>query len=111
MGDVPQNDIPQYGLFRHQHKVLMDHADSQTDGILGGVDFTLLAKDADRPFIGLGQPVQNIHNGGFAGAIFPDEAVDFRFLYGDVYMVIGQHAGKCLGNILQFDCIGHGLTS
>ena len=59
-----------------QHEVLVDHADAEIDGFLAGTDIPCLAIDQELPAVGVVIAVQDAHQGGFAGAVLPDDAMD-----------------------------------
>ena len=69
------------------------------DGIAGGVDVDWLAADDDLALIRLVEAVQDVHQGGFAGAILPQQGMDLALLEGQVDMIIGQHTGETLGDV------------
>ena len=61
---------------RHQHEVLMDHADAGRDRIRRGADADGSPLDPDVPRIGLVEAVEDRHQRRFAGAVLADDAVD-----------------------------------
>ena len=68
------------GHHRHEHEVLVHHADAARDGIVGGVDIHLFPADQDLAFIRLIQAVEDVHQGGLAGAVFPQQGMDLALL-------------------------------
>ena len=56
------------------------------------------AIDGDFAFVRLVQTIENIHQSGLAGAIFPQQCVDFPFLQGKIHVVVGEHARKLFGD-------------
>lgn len=86
----------------HQHKVLMHHADADGHGVPGGAKRHMVSLDADLPGGGFIQAAQNVHQGAFPRAVFPQEGMDLAGLYAEAYVRIGQYAGKLLINMLHF---------
>jgi len=58
----------------HEHEMLVHHADAPGDSVAGGMQAHRPAVDADLPGVGLGQAVEDLHQGGLAGAVFPQQA-------------------------------------
>ena len=61
---------------------------------LGNGPSICLPRTMISPFVGLVQAIQDVHQGGFAGAIFPQQGMDLALFQGQVDMVIGQHAAE-----------------
>ena len=71
MGRVKTNeDVFSHGLIFDQHEMLMDHANSGSNGILGRIENYPLSKNANLPGFRTIKPHQRIHKGTLASAIF-----------------------------------------
>jgi len=97
-----QHHVFRDGENRHQHEVLVHHADAQTDRIVGLVNLRLLAADKDFAGIGLIQSVEDVHQRRFAGAVFAQQGVDFPLFQRQVNVVVGEHAGEGFGDPAEF---------
>ena len=60
----------------HQHEVLVDHADTERDGVFRCADAYNVAVHFDLPFVGAVHAEKDVRWGGFAGSIFTDNPVD-----------------------------------
>ena len=94
-----QSHVFRYGQRLHQHKVLMNHAYAMPNRIGGRLDFDGLAIEQDFPLVGLIEPVEDFHQRAFAGAVLAQQGVNFPGLHIEIDMIIGQDAGKALGDI------------
>ncbi len=66
----PKSYILGDGQGGHQHKMLMDHADPDADGIGRGMERLCLAVNENFAFIGLIEAIQLPHQRALAGAVF-----------------------------------------
>ena len=98
-GLMAQDDVLGHGEGRHQHEVLMDHADAPVDGRLGGEGGDLLPAHEQLPGRGLVDAVENVHQGGFARAVLPHQGEDLAPMDGERNVVVGQHPRKFHGNV------------
>ena len=85
--------------------MLGDHANPQVDGIFGRNDARRLAIDKNLAVIGVVQPVQDAHQGGFPRPIFAQEGMRFTLLQFEVDFVVGDHRAKTLGDLFHLDGI------
>ena len=60
------------------------------DGVTGVGEMDRLPVDADLAGVGVHQAEQDVHERGLAGAVLPEEAVDFARLEGEVHAVVSQ---------------------
>ncbi len=74
--------------------MLVNHANPRVDGIGGGVNGDFLTPHQDFPFIRLVQPVKDVHQGGFARPVFPQQCQDFTLIQFKVDVIICQYAGE-----------------
>ena len=65
---------------------------------------TLFSPDKDVSRVRLVNAVQHFHGGGFARAVFADDAVNRAPFHAQVDARSGSHASKLLGQFAQFDC-------
>ncbi|GHI55743.1 hypothetical protein Srubr_55890 [Streptomyces rubradiris] len=84
----------------------MHHADAAGDGVAGVVQDDLLAVDRDGALVRLLHAVEDLHQGGLAGAVLAAQGVDGARAYGDVDVAVGDDAGETLGDAAQFDGSG-----
>jgi hypothetical protein len=66
-GDVEAGD---------QVQLLVDHRDAERLGRPGGRGSRQAAPELDRPLVGLDDAVEDLHQGGLAGAVLADQGVD-----------------------------------
>ena len=64
------DDVLRHGAGLQQHEVLLHHADLLGDGVVRGAEVLQLAVEVDLAGGGLLQSVEDLHQGGFAGAVF-----------------------------------------
>ncbi len=86
-----------------QHEVLMHHADAGCDRVLGALDLAILAVDPDDPPIGLVEAVEDVHQGGLAGAVLADDAVDRAARDREVDVLVGVDRAEVLVDTEQLD--------
>ncbi|BFP52681.1 hypothetical protein SCMC78_24880 [Streptomyces sp. CMC78] len=80
----------------------MHHADAALDGVARVGERDLLAVDRDGALVRLLHAVEDLHQGGLAGAVLTDERVDRALADDDVDVVVGDDAGEALGDAVQF---------
>ncbi len=61
-----------------EFEVLVDHADAEGGGLAWGADLGGGVVDKDLAGGGRGEAEEDVHESGFAGAVFAEEGVDFR---------------------------------
>ena len=101
-----QDDVLRRGEHVHQLEVLVDHADAQGVGVLGGADGDLLPLHEDVPLVGEVDAGDHVHQGGLAAAVLPQQGEDLPPLHVQIDVVIGHHAAEALGDPLELDCTG-----
>ena len=106
-----EHDVLQDGEVVGEHEVLVHHADAAGDGVAGVAEGDLLAVDGDGALVRLLHAVEDLHQGGLAGAVLADEGVDGAAADGDVDVVVGDDAGEALGDAVQFDGGGRWLDA
>ena len=86
---------------RHEHEVLVDHADAGLDGAHGIVEDAFLAIDEDLAGIGLVQARQDVHERRLAGAVLAEQAEHLATVCLDRDLVVCEHAGKPFRDVAQ----------
>ncbi len=62
------------------------------------------------PLSGVIEAGEDVHQRGLAGAVFAQKRVDFAFAHGEGDVIVGDDAGKGLGDVAHFEgegCFGH----
>jgi hypothetical protein len=112
---LAEDDVLGDGQHGHEHEVLVDHADATGDRIRGTTQGDGLPVHQDLALVGLGQPVQDVHEGRLAGTVLTQQGVDLARPDLQVDAVVGDDArialrdpahleGRCLH---RFDVAGH----
>jgi hypothetical protein len=83
--------------------MLVHHAEAGLDGVLGRAQRHRLAIGQDLALVRLGQPVQDVHQGGLARAVLAEQRVDLARLDGQVDPVVGHEGAVPLGDTPQFE--------
>ena len=73
----PQGDVLGHRVILDEHEMLVNHADPQSDGIMGAANLDGASLEADLPLLGLFDPEYYLHQRGFAGPVFSQKGVDF----------------------------------
>ena len=97
-------------LRRHQHKVLVDHADAGLDGIAWRRERDRFAFDQDSAAFLAVQASQDVHQGALAGPILTQQSMDLTLAQLEIHMVVRQYAREALDNAGHLDragCIHH----
>ena len=84
----------------NQHKMLVDHADTGSNGLLGVADVQLLAVQPDLTGGGAVQAVQNVHQGGLACTVFAQQGMNVALFHRKAHIFIGNNRAKPLGYML-----------
>ena len=102
-----QHDIVEDGEILDQHEVLVHHADAEVDRFLAVADRLYFPVEQDFSAVGTVIPVQDAHQGRFAGAVFPHQAMDTALGDGEADVGVRLHMSKLLGNAAKFYCWLH----
>ncbi len=102
-GFLAEQDVVRDGQDRHQHEVLVDHADAAVDGIGRVFDVDDLAIEQDLTLVRFGQAVEDVHERRLAGAVLAQQGVDLARLHVEVDAVVGDHAGIALGDATHLE--------
>jgi hypothetical protein len=97
-----EHDVVEHRHVLDQHEVLVHHADAQADRLLAVADLLDLAVEQEIAAVGAIVTVQDAHQGRFAGAVFPHQAVDRALGDGEVDVRVRLHMSKVLGDVAKF---------
>lgn len=93
-----QGDVLRHAQGFEQREMLEHHADPQA-ARLGRIAHELMLPLPDQlARVGLGHPVDDLHQGAFAGAVFTEQGMDLPGLDTQVDPVVGQATGITLGD-------------
>ena len=97
---IAQEHILADGQQRNQGQLLVDNDDALGLAVSQRLKLAQLAVVIDLTGIGAHgiDAGQDVHQGGFAGAVFADQSVDFAPLHFQIYVVQRLDAGKLLGD-------------
>ncbi len=98
-----EQQVFEHGEALDQHELLMDHADPGSDRILRRAEANRLTVDAQFAGIGFEMPVEQPHQGRFAGAVFADNAVHLTGPDNQIDAVIRLDRAKALVDAAEFD--------
>ena len=98
---VAEEDVFGDRQHRHQGKLLVDDDDAAAFAVVDAAEVALLTLVDDSAIIGAVRinPRQHLHQGGFAGAVFPDNGVDLAFSNAQIDVRQGLHAWEGLGDV------------
>ena len=82
--------------------MLLHHPNARGNGVLGGGKAHRLALPQDLSAVCAVDAEEDIHEGGFARAVFSQQRVDLALFHRQVYMVVGVDPGKGLADLLHF---------
>ena len=95
---LAEQDVVGDRQHRHEHEVLVDHADAPADGVGRIVDRDGRAIEEDLAGVGRGQSVQDVHERGLAGPVLAEQGVDLTRPDLEVDRVVRDHARIALGD-------------
>ena len=107
---LAQDDVLQHAEGRHQHEVLVHHADAPGDGVPRVLDGHRLVAQADGAGVRPVQAVEDLHQGGLARAVLAHQGVDFAGGEVEGDLVVGPHSREHLGDPVHFQQ-RHGVLS
>ena len=95
LGFMPQQDVLRHRKAGHQLEMLMHHAHPHAHGLIWAVHRSRgQSADVDLAQRGLMQTIQQIHQRGFARAVFAHQREHFALVDAQADVVVGQRAGK-----------------
>jgi hypothetical protein len=84
------------GEDRHEHEVLVNHADARSNGVAGTGEGDRLVVDEDLALVGLVEAVEDVHERGLARAVLTEQPVDLAGTDDQVDALVGDDARKPL---------------
>ena len=100
----PEHDVFKRSQGVYQHEVLVHHADTQANGIVGVANLDGLAIHFDRPAVGLVEAIQHGHQRTFSRTVFAHDAVHRASGNAQVDIGIGGYGTKTLTDTRQPNC-------
>ena len=97
-----ENDVLGHGEAGYQHKVLVDHAHTQRNGVPGAEFLDSLALDGQAAFGGSQNAVEDVHQRGFACTVFTHQREDLALADGKGNIVVGPDPGEFHGDVFKF---------
>ncbi len=98
-----EHHVFEHGERRHQHEVLMHHADAMADGLARGTDSDRLAVDTDFACVGFIEAVENRHQRRFTSPILTHDSVDDSAFDDQVDIIVGVDRAEALINADELD--------
>ena len=95
---VAEHDVLGHGEHRDEHEVLVHHADAGGHGVARAAEGDRLVVDEDLALVRLVEPVEDVHQGGLAGAVLAEQGVDLARLDDEVDRVVGRERAEALGD-------------
>src|SRR3990172_975031 len=98
---------PECKVLRHRHRpdqreVLRHHPHPRRNGVPRRTDGHVATADEDGAAVGVGQAVGDPHDGGLAGAVFPEQRVDLAANDIEVHAPIGDEVPESLRYATQY---------
>ena len=103
LGGDAERDVLGHRQALEQREVLEHHADALVAGLGGLVRRIDLAAEAHDAFVGAHDAVDHLDQRRLAGAVLAQQRVDLLGADGERHVVVGDHAGKALGDALQLE--------
>src|SRR6266581_2849908 len=91
-----EDDVFEGGERLHEHEVLVDHADPGGERVLGAPNARGLTPYEDLAAVRLVVAVQDAHQGGLAGAVLTDDAVDRAGAHGERHVTVRVNVAEPL---------------
>ena len=85
----------------YEHKMLVNHANSKLDGFRGGIDLNRLTVDEDLTAIRLMKPIEDVHQGGLAGAVLSEQSENLAFPAIETDPIVSQDSRKTFCDLLH----------
>ena len=81
--------------------MLVDHGQSGLDCVTGSGDVCWLPGQEHLSLVLVVEPVEDLHQGAFPGAVFAEQCVDLPGLDVEVHRVVGQHPWEPFGDPVE----------
>src|SRR5262249_5604202 len=98
-----EDDVLPDGEARHEHEVLVHHAEPVLDRVLGPRERGAPAIDQDLALVRPVEAVEDLHERRLAGAVLADEGVDLALADGEVDAVVREDAREALRDAAHLD--------
>src|SRR5690606_35719356 len=99
----PEHHVLRHGEHRHEHEVLVHHADARGHRVTRAVAFQRLVVDEDLALVRFEQAVDEVHHRRLARAVLAEQAVDLPRLDDQIDVVIGHERPEPLRDTAQFE--------
>src|SRR5215469_15239336 len=94
-------DVLGNGEDGHKHEVLVHHAYAGADRVFRRADPKWLVVDEDLALIRLNETIEDVHQGGLAGAVLAEQRPDLTRLDHQVNVIISYEAAETLRDAAQ----------
>src|SRR5207237_7725953 len=96
--------MSQHNILRHsqrgnEHKVLVNHTNLQANSIARSGYVNMLVIDENYTAVRVNQAIEDVHQGGFACAVFSNQGVNLSLTNRQVDVIVGNHARPGLGDV------------
>ena len=91
-----EHDVLRHGHALHEAEVLVDHEDTRTLGVSGGVEPYGLAPDDEPAVIGTVEAHQQVAEGGLPGPVLPEQRMHLALGRVERHMVVGDYSRETL---------------
>ena len=100
---LAHHQVFQDRVTRHQVEVLVHHPDPVRQRVRGALDAHRPAVDGDPPGVRGVDPEQDVHQGGLAGPVLPEQPEDVAARQRQVDAVVGLHGAEPLGDAAHLE--------
>ena len=94
-----EHDVLGGGEHVHELEMLVDHADAEIKGVLGGADDDLFAVYGDRALIREVDAGEHVHQRGLAAAVFAQQGQDLAAVDIEPAFVVGDDGAEALRDV------------
>ena len=102
-GLVGKHDVLGHRHHRDQHEVLVHHADAGVDRVPGRTDPQRPPAQQDLARVGLGQPVEHVHQRALAGAVLAQQRQHLAAAHREIDIAVRDHAAVALGDAAKLE--------
>ena len=89
----------------HQLEMLVNHADTQSKGVLRRTNGNLLSVYEYLPLIRVVDTGNHVHQGGLSASVFTQDGQDFPPFHRQAYLVVGSYLAEPFCDVFQFNCV------
>src|SRR5262245_39292378 len=108
---LAENNILGHRQGRDEHEMLMYHANATGHSVSGAGKLHRGAVHDNISLIWSGEAIEDVHQRGLAGAVFPQQRVNLACDELEIYMLISRDPGVTFGDTTHFKRQGHGCAS